>query len=156
MFLEKELLCLAAFKWACAAQLKVGSALSVRCISCVHHRGGIQRISGAVHHKRAHSMQQFISQCISIRPARIGSLAPPNCWSNTRTKIPTATTSQKFWRLHFFKLEKWRDRNWGTLPPPRREELFFAALESVTLFSGGGGSFCLFTQNSDGFLVCNR
>ena len=43
--------CFAAFKWACAGQLKLGSALSVRCISCVHHRGGIQRISGAVHHK---------------------------------------------------------------------------------------------------------
>lgn len=125
---------LAAFKWACAAQLKVGSALSVRCISCVHHRGGIQRISGAVHHKRAHSMQQCISQCISIRPARIGSLAPPNCWSNTRTKIPTATTSQKFW--HFFQVGKMVRWQQGAIEARRlaARNCFFQHLR-VQLFS---------------------
>jgi len=102
--------CFAAFKWACAGQLKPGSALSVRCISCVHHRGGIQRISGAVHHKRAHSMQQFISQCISIRPARIGSLAPPNCWRATHgQKFLPPPAPKSFDTCAFFKLEKWGD-----------------------------------------------
>ena len=35
-------------------------------------------------------------RCISSRPARIGSLAPPNCWSNTRTKIPAAPNFDTF------------------------------------------------------------
>ena len=71
----------------------IKTGISAQC--AVHHRGVVQRISGCgVHQRRAHSMR-----CISSRPARIGSLAPPNCWSNTRTKIPAATTSQDF--LHF-------------------------------------------------------
>jgi len=50
-------------------------------------------------------MQQCISGCISIRPARIGSLAPPNCWGATHGQkfLPA---SKSFDTCAFFKLEK--------------------------------------------------
>lgn len=90
------------------------------------------------------SMQQCISGCISIRPARIGSLAPPNCWRATHgQKFLPPPAPKSFDTCAFFTQEKWGDRS--------REQFrhvaellgiaVFCTFESATLFSGG--CFCL-------------